>query len=461
MADVAYSLPHTLSTLGHEVTIVMPAYNAVKKQLKLTGALAHKTIQGHSIRIYRTKFPDTDIPLLLVDAPPLFDFDGNPYLDQTGDPRDDNALKFGLFCQVIALIAVDQADLNWQPDVLHCNDWQTGLALAFLEDQPARPATVFTIHNLAYQGVFPHQSFLDLGLADAYWDYTKLEFHNQLSFIKGGIVFADQVNTVSPSYAKEIQTSEFGCGLEPLLEHYSSKLSGILNGIDEEKWNPETDSYIEQNYNFKSIDKKSINKAALQKLFGLECQPDVPMFSLVSRLVSQKGLDLIIDIAPNFKFFNLQLVIFGSGDPEIEKALLNSTEKYPSHMAVRIGFDEKLAHLCTAGADFFMMPSRFEPCGLNQMYSQRYGTLPVVNAVGGLQDSVIDIKSSHTTGTGIKEELNNANDLLRAMVRAINLYADSEKYRLTQTTAMQTDFSWEKSTQKYLNIYQRAISSKK
>ena len=224
MADVAYSLPHTLSTLGHEVTIVMPAYNAVKKQLKLTGALAHKTIQGHSIRIYRTKFPDTDIPLLLVDAPPLFDFDGNPYLDQTGDPRDDNALKFGLFCQVIALIAVDQTDLNWQPDVLHCNDWQTGLALAFLEDQPARPATVFTIHNLAYQGVFPHQSFLDLGLADAYWDYTKLEFHNQLSFIKGGIVFADQVNTVSPSYAKEIQTSEFGCGLEPLLQHYSSSI---------------------------------------------------------------------------------------------------------------------------------------------------------------------------------------------------------------------------------------------
>jgi starch synthase len=440
--------------------MVIPAYRSVREQLNLSRALAKITIHGHDIEIYSTKFPDTDVRLLLIDAPPLFDFDGNPYVDQTGHARENNAQKFGLFCRAIALVATDQANLYWRPDVLHCNDWQTGLALTFLEDQTDRPATVFTIHNLAYQGNFPYQSFLELGLSDAHWDYTKLEFHNQLSFIKGGIVFADQVNTVSPTYANEIQTSEFGCGLELLLQHYSSKLSGILNGIHEEKWNPETDSYIDKNYNSNTINKKLINKTALQKLFGLECKPDVPVFALVSRLVSQKGLDYIIDIAPNFKFFNLQFIIFGSGDAGIEKNLLDLASKYPSQIAVRIGFDEKLAHLCTAGADFFMMPSRFEPCGLNQMYSQRYGTIPVVNAVGGLQDSVIDVKSSNYAGTGIKEKLSSASDLLRAMVRALSLYADSEKFRLIQATAMQTDFSWEKSAQKYLGIYQRAMSSK-
>ncbi|MFM8332686.1 MAG: glycogen synthase GlgA, partial [Candidatus Methylumidiphilus sp.] len=371
LADVSGSLPIALNTLGHDVRIVMPAYADV---LTTLGELPCKRIQqiNGTIEILQTQLPGSAVPVWLVAQEGAFDRSGNPYLAENGKSWPDNAERFALLCRVAVEIAMDRVGFGWKPDIVHCNDWQTGLIPALLEDEPSRPATIFTIHNLAYQGLFPQDCFKKLGLPGRLWSYNALEFYNQLSFIKGGLVYADRINTVSPNYALEIQGKEFGCGMDGLLKERSDRLSGIINGIDEDAWNPASDPLIPSRFTASEMSGKAGNKAVLQQRFNLEQNDGMAVIAMVGRTVQQKGIDLVLDAMPQLMDLPLQLAILGSGERKYEQTLKHWSSLYPDRIALTLGYDESLAHLLEAGSDLFLMPSRFEPCGLNQMYSQRY-----------------------------------------------------------------------------------------
>ena len=434
----------------------MPAYRGVKAQLQSIKYVAQITLQEQKVELLKTILPGTRLPLWLIDCPDLFNRDGGPYNTSKGDPWPDNAQRFALFSRVITAIATNKVGFNWQPDIVHCNDWQTALVPALLQYEKSRPGIVFTIHNLAYQGLFPHSIYLDLRLPDELWSYESMEFYNQFSFIKGGIVYADQINTVSPTYAKEIQTEEYGSGLEKLLKYHTNKLTGIINGVNKNEWNPNKDEYIYSTYNSKTLDRKIDNKLALQKEINLEMDEKIPLFASVSRLAAQKGIDLILDIMPYLKNFNIEVVILGSGEEKLEKGLTEAANANPRQVFVKIGYDETLAHKITAAADFFMMPSRFEPCGLNQMYSQHYGTIPIVRKTGGLADTVIDKISNSlntTHNTGIIFEKDDSDDLLEAIIRSLDIYANKSIRKQMQLNGMRQDFSWKNSALQYIHLY--------
>lgn len=461
LADVSGSLPHALKKAGHDVRIVLPAYREVMDKLKHPPRTCVETsIAGYPVSLKETRLPGTRLSVWLIDAPELFDRPGNPYLDDTGKPWPDNAVRFMVFCRMICLVALNQCNLNWKPTVVHCNDWQTGLVPALLDREKNRPATVFTIHNLAYQGVFDRITFEQLELPEDLWHYEKLEFHDQFSFIKGGLVFSDRINTVSPHYSNEIQTSQFGHGLHDLLQHRSDRLCGIINGIDTKHWNPGTDPLIAEKYNRKKLSGKTINKTELQSRFSLPEDESALLMGLVSRLVEQKGIDMIISILPELAKRHIQLVILGSGDKDYETALTDSVSLFPEHVSVHIGYDETLAHQIEAGADLFLMPSRFEPCGLNQMYSQRYGTLPLVTPVGGLCDTVIGANREtikNGTATGFMLDEVSEKSLLQTIDRALDCFEEKNSWESMVKTAMQQDFSWEKSAALYADLYRQAI----
>lgn len=458
LADVSGSLPIALDTLGHDVRIVMPAYADVLASL---GELPKKSFKqvDRSVIIYETKLPGTKVPVWLVCQDGIFDRSGNPYLSDDGKSWPDNAERFGLLCRIGVEIAMNRMGFGWKPHVVHCNDWQTGLIPALLEDEPDRPATVFTIHNLAYQGLFPREAFKLLGLPKRFWSTNALEFYDQLSFIKGGLVYADRINTVSPTYAAEIQDKEFGCGLEGLLKQRADRLCGIINGIDEEAWNPAIDPDIAKDYDIGNLEGKAKNKQALQKRFNLEQDGEVALIAMVGRTVQQKGIDLVIEILPKLMEMDVQLVILGGGEKKYEHTLTQWSRLYPDRLALYLGYDEPLAHLIEAGADIFLMPSRFEPCGLNQMYSQRYGTVPIVRRIGGLADTVenadmdniIDAKAS-----GIVFEEADADALLEAVTYALRLFSNKTIWGQIQKVGMGKDFSWKKSAEKYLELYELA-----
>jgi starch synthase len=353
---------------------------------------------------------------------------------------------------------MNRAHLTWQPDVVHCNDWQTGLVPALLSiESNNTPSTVFTIHNMAYQGMFPGSTFSDLHLPPQLWNPNGVEFHNMLSFIKGGLSYASHITTVSPTYAIEIQTPEFGYGLEGLLSHKYNILSGIINGMDLAQWNPAEDKSISEPYDINTLEKKVINKTSLQARSSLPVNKSVPLFGLISRLVEQKGVDLLLDCLDEMINMPLQLVLLGSGDKSVELKLLEYARLYPKKISVTIGYDEALAHQIEAGVDIFLMPSRFEPCGLNQMYSQRYGTIPIVRETGGLADTIEDAlpKSlSNNTATGISFKEANYGALLEAIKRAMLLYNDKKTWKKIQISAMKKDFSWENSAKQYLALYE-------
>ena len=455
-------MPRALKSFSHDIRLILPAYKGVKKQLKHKKTVAKITLQNYEVEIIKSTLPSTRLPIWLVDCPALFNREGGPYLTIKGTPWSDNAQRFALFSFVVAAIAMDQTGLNWQPDILHCNDWQTGLAPALLHFEKSRPGIIFTIHNLAYQGVFPYSTYLDLQLPDELWSFESMEYFNQFSFIKGGIVYADQVNTVSPTYAKEIQTKEYGVGLEKLLEYHSNKLTGIVNGVNIDEWNPSKDEFIYTNFNSKSLSKKTNNKLELQKELKLKIHKEIPLFATVSRLVEQKGIDLILEIFPQLKYFEIQFVILGSGKELLEKNLLKIAQNIPQQLYVKISYDEALAHKITAAADFFIMPSRFEPCGLNQMYSQLYATIPIVRKTGGLADTVIDEPGDRkdiSQNTGIKFNDDNSDELLQAIVRALAIYANKNAYKKMQLNAIRQDFSWKNSAVQYLNIYKKALTT--
>ena len=456
LADVCGSLPKALAELSQDIKLIIPNYQALKTSENVR-FLCSIRVDNRNINILETRMPDSHVTVWLVDYPTYYNYPGNPYVDELGEPWPNNAERFGLFCRIAVEVAMDRVHQDWKPDVVHCNDWQTGLVPALLSLEYNRPNTVFTIHNMAYQGLFPGSTDAELNLPGRLWHPAGLEFHDMLSFIKGGLVYADHITTVSPTYALEIQTPEFGYGLEGLLDHRKEFLGGIINGIDLDQWNPETDPYITQTFTPATLAKKQLNKSALQSRFALPVNNNVPLFGLIGRLVEQKGIDLILECLPDMVEMDLQFVLLGSGDKAFEKQLQELADLYPEKIAISLGYDESLAHLIEAGADSFLMPSRFEPCGLNQMYSQRYGTIPIVRKTGGLADTVVDTLPETLalhTASGIVFNEASAGALLEAVKRTLVLYSFPDIWKKMQVNAMNKDFSWQRSAEQYLALYE-------
>ena len=456
LADVCGSLPKALAELSQDIKLIIPNYQALKISENIR-FLCSIRIDNRNINILETRMPDSHVTVWLVDYPAYYNFPGNPYVDERGEPWPINAERFALFCRIAVEAAMDRIYQDWKPDIVHCNDWQSGLVPAFLSLEQDRPRAVFTIHNMAYQGLFPASTATALNLPGKLWHPAGLEFHEMLSFIKGGLVYADYITTVSPTYALEIQTPEFGYGLEGLLEHRKESLGGIINGIDTDQWNPETDPHITQQYTVATLNKKRLNKAELQRKFALPVNDNVPLFGLIGRLVEQKGIDLILESLPEMVTMNMQFVLLGSGDKDFEKQLRQLADLYPDKIAITIGYDESLAHLIEAGADVFLMPSRFEPCGLNQMYSQRYGTIPIVRKTGGLADTVVDTLPetlAKHTASGIVFNEASSGSLLEAVKRAMILFSLPDTWKKMQINAMNKEFSWQRSAEQYLALYE-------
>lgn len=455
LGDVAGSLPKALAELGQDVRLIIPNYQSLKTSGEIH-YIASLRVDNMAVNILETQLPDSSVKVWLVDQPEYFNRSGNPYLDENGNDWSNNAERFALFCRIAVEVAMDRAGLHWKADVVHCNDWQTGLVPALLSFEEHRPASVFTIHNLAYQGLFPANKFYSLNLPGRLWYPDGVEFHGLLSFIKGGLVYADRITTVSPTYAQEIQTPELGYGLNELLTHRNAFLSGIINGIDVDQWNPATDPYINQCYDSNSLDKKAANKISLQQRLGLPVDAKIPVFGLICRLVEQKGIDLLLGYLPELISMPVSVALLGSGDHAFEQKLLALAAEYPNKLSVTIGYNEALAHSIEAGSDMFLMPSRFEPCGMNQMYSQRYGTLPIVRKTGGLADTVEDASFetiANETATGIVFNEASPGSLLEAIKRALLLYHDHEAWKKIQLNGMSKDFSWQQSAKQYLALY--------
>ncbi|APZ42092.1 glycogen synthase GlgA [Acidihalobacter ferrooxydans] len=463
LADVSGSLAAALVEQGHDVRLILPAYAAVTRnhRWRELGTLTLPGVRGR-LALLEGTLPGTDVTVWLVDAPLYFDRAGDPYRAPDGRDWQDNHLRFGLFSRVIAALAQGIGPTDWQPDILHCNDWQTGLAPALLADIPDRPASVFTIHNLAYQGLFPKSAFIELELPGALWATDGLEFYGQISFIKGGLVFADRLTTVSPTYAREIRTPQYGCGLEGLLNQRAEVISGILNGIDTHTWNPRTDRYISQPYEPTDRVAKGHNRAALRAEFGLDDSHPGPLFGHIGRMVEQKGIDLILAaLEPLLASGRAQAVILGSGEQRFEQALQRLAARYPRQLGVQIGYDERIAHYIEAGADAFLMPSRFEPCGLNQLYSLCYGTLPIVHRTGGLADTVSDATPETLaagTANGFVFDTSSTAGLAAALERAIEAWKQPELWATLMATGAARDSSWQRSAAEYETLYRELHS---
>jgi len=460
LADVAAALPKALQHAGCDVRIVVPGYADLLRRIDATVVIHRGEAAGVGFEVLEAT--TGDLPRLwIVRCPALFDRPGNPYLGPDGYDWPDNAERFALFGRAIAQLAT-RTTAGFRADLLHLNDWQTGLAGALLRDTPDRPATVFTIHNLHFQGLFDYDWLARLGLPPELGTFETLEFHGRISFIKGGLVFADAITTVSPGYAREIQTPEFGAGLDGLLRHRAGDLTGILNGIDTDIWSPARDPLIPARYDTASLERKRDNKRALQAALQLPVS-QAPLLGMVTRLTEQKGIDLVLAALPALREFGVQLAVLGSGSAHLEEALTAAAAAHPGQVAFRNGYDESLAHLIEAGADLFLMPSRFEPCGLNQMYSMAYGTPPVVHRTGGLGDTVNDAgpvdsaADAAVNGTGFVFERAAPDDLIAAVRRALDWWRQPARFRALQVQAMTRDFSWARSSRAYLDLYARVM----
>ncbi|MBZ0068603.1 MAG: glycogen synthase GlgA [Thiobacillus sp.] len=470
LGDVIGSLPHALHAGGADIRLVLPGYRSLLRQLDQVKILGWCDVRGAdgivSARVLETHHPDLAFPLWVVDCPTLFDRPGNPYVSASGQDWPDNAERFAVFSRVAALLAQDALDIGWQPEVVHTHDWQTGLVAAFLADQPVRPKTVFTIHNLAYSGYFSHGDFVRLQLPSHWWSSEGVEFHGGFSMLKGGVVYADAVTTVSPTYAAEICTPAFGYGLDGLLLSRQHKLHGILNGIDTAVWNPSTDEYLPAHFSPGRIQPgKRRNKQALLERFLP--QPDeaalkAPLLGMVGRLVEQKGIDWVLAAMPVLLAeTDTRFVVLGSGQIAYEQKLTRLAKQHPDRVFVEIGYDEPLAHLIEAGADMFMMPSRFEPCGLNQMYSLHYGTPPIVYKTGGLADTVVDASKAtlkDATANGFVFDTPDVAAFLDAIWRALDVYRKPAQWRGLQQTGMRQSFGWSESADHYLSLYSSSSS---
>jgi starch synthase len=465
LGDVLYSLPHALHARGVDIRLVLPGYRALLRQLDEVRILGWCDVRGAegivSARVLETRHPDFAFPLWVVDCPTLFDRAGNPYVSASGHDWPDNAERFTVFARVAALLAQDVLDLGWKPAVVHAHDWQTGLVAAFLVDQPVRPKTVFTIHNLAYGGHFSHDDFVRLQLPGHWWSSEGVEFHGGFSMLKAGIVYADSVTTVSPTYAAEICTPEFGYGLDGLLLSRQYKLHGILNGIDTRIWNPYTDPHLPAHFSAgRILPGKRRNKQALLERFLPEADEETlqaPLLGFVGRLVEQKGVDWVLAAIPVLLAeTDARFVLLGSGQASYELKFTRLAKQHPQRVFVEIGYDEPLAHQIEAGSDLFLMPSRFEPCGLNQMYSLRYGTLPVVFKTGGLADTVVDAGEATPADAGANGfvfDMPDVNAFIATIRRALALYRQPAEWQRLQQSGMRQSFDWAKSAGHYLSLY--------
>lgn len=463
LADVAGYLPRALRDHGACVHIMMPAYRAVLNKVDAPRSIGSFRTNGYAVELLETQLPKSRVKVWLTACPELYDRDGGPYQDDRGREWPDNDMRFMVFAQTVVAVAAGWIRLNWPVDIVHCNDWQTGLVPALLKLLPRSPPVLFTVHNLAYQGTFPFERFHSLELPPHLWSHHALEFHGQMSFIKGGLVFADRINTVSPRYAREIQTEAFGCGLDGLLRHRATALSGILNGIDPHEWNPGTDPHLTATYNRQTLSKKRLNKSALQHLMTLPEDSRTPVFGMVTRLTHQKGVDLLIDALPALANTRLQVAIVGTGDRRLEEQLLSLANHLKNKIGIKMAYNESWAHLTIGGSDAFLMPSRFEPCGLTQMYSLRYGTVPIVHAVGGLADTVVNADEENVadrTATGIHFHEDTAESLLQAIRKATVLYQSRQSWKALQNTGMQLDFSWNRAAEEYTALYREMLTGR-
>ncbi|TGD71502.1 glycogen synthase GlgA [Mangrovimicrobium sediminis] len=456
LADVAGSLPAVLREQGVDVRILMPAYGAVLERLGGAPEVARMQLPGGPVGILETRLPDSEVPVWLLDHPDFSQRGGNPYHDAQGHPWADNAQRFLLLSRLAAAVAAGDSPLDWRADVLHCHDWHTGPAIALARYYAHPPMTVFTIHNLAHLGLFDRATFDRLHLPQELWSIHAMEFYGNFCFMKGGLNYADWVTTVSPTYAHEICSAPGGMGMEGLLSQRRERLVGILNGIDTEVWNPATDAHLAAPYSAASLERKALNKQRLQEELGLPQRADLPLFGFVGRLAEQKGVDLLLPLLDELLATPAQLVVLGTGEARLEQALGELATRHPQAAALRLAYNEGLAHRIEAGADIFLMPSLFEPCGLNQMYSLRYGTLPLVRATGGLADTVTDASDANLaagTATGFVFGTPDSDALRGAAQRALSLWAQPERWRAMQATAMAQDFSWERSAAQYLQLY--------
>jgi starch synthase len=474
LADVTTALSKALAAAGHDVSLIVPHYPMISAArgvdasvFEQTGLTLDVPVGGKRITgsLLKTSLPDSSVSIYLVDQPAYF-ARGQLYTEN-GSDYSDNCERFSFFSRAV-LDAARLLDLR--PEIVHVNDWQTALIPAVLEieydDVPGfeETASIITIHNLAFQGQFWHWDMLQTGLDWKYFNWQQLEFFGDLNLLKGGLVFADKITTVSPTYAEEIQTTEFGCGLQSVLEHRRDDLVGILNGIDPSVWNPATDTALVQNY---TVDDFEIGKAAckadLQKRLGLPQRSDVPLFGIISRLADQKGFDILIESAEELLSADLQLCVLGTGDAAYEVALTDLARRFPEKVSATIGFDETLAHAIEAGSDFYLMPSRYEPCGLNQMYSLAYGAVPIVTPVGGLADTVVDctpetLKDETANGLVLSEY--DAGELITKVTQAVEIYTKQTDWANLVRNGMRQDWSWTRSATAYVELYQQAIESR-
>lgn len=462
LADVVGALPRALAALGHDVKVLLPAYPGVLDRLRTRTMHSNLTdLFGGPAKVEAGR-TDTGLDVLAIDAPHLYaKQSAHPYGPSANVDWDDNHLRFAALGWVASAIGRGTAGA-WVPDIVHAHDWQAGLAPAYLAlAEEVRPRTVITVHNLAFQGLFDRKHLAKLRLPESAFAVEGVEFHGQIGFLKAALHYADHITTVSPTYAREIQTPEFGAGLDGLLRHRASKLDGILNGIDRDEWNPERDRYLPAMYGAHSLAKKAHNKAVLQEALGLEIEPRAPLFCVISRLSHQKGLDMLLAALPALRAAGAQLAVLGSGDAELTVGFSAAAKAAPTRVAFRSGWDESLSHRFQGGSDFIVVPSRFEPCGLTQLCGLRYGTIPVVARVGGLADTIVDANEAALAdgvATGFQFAPQSADALQHALLRAVAVYARSDAWSQMQERAMSRDFGWERSAQRYAALYEGLLA---
>ncbi|MEI7731687.1 MAG: glycogen synthase GlgA [Verrucomicrobiota bacterium] len=462
LGDMVGALAKTLARVGHRVGIVTPLYRGIQEKypamqklewwMDLPMGLKHVQAEVWTLE------PEPGLTVYFIRQPAYYDRNG--IYTELGVAYPDNGERYIFFSKAVVHLA---RYLPWQPEIVHVHDWQTALVPALIlhqemfDDWPQIPKTCLTIHNLAYQGIFFPADFNLTNLAEEFMNPNGAEFYGMMNCLKAGIAYADMVTTVSPRYAREITTEAYGEHLDGLLRGRGSALVGILNGVDYEEWNTEHNPYLPNPYSVENLEGKRLNKVALQKELGLPENPNMPLFGNISRLTDQKGTELILGAMEEMLASELQFVLLGTGDPVLEAACVALGKRHPSKVAARILFNPALSHRVEAACDFYLMPSRFEPCGLNQMYSLHYGTLPVVRATGGLDDSVVDIAENVEAATGIKFYQFSARVLARAIRKALVLYQTPALMDRMRRNAMQQDFSWQSTEKHYAKLYQRLL----
>lgn len=459
LGDYVFALAKALTRLGCDVRVLIPGYRDALA--RLSGRASSFDLAGNpgfdDAQLVQGRLPGTSVRAWLLDCPRLFDRNGGPYAGSDGEPFTDNAERFAVFARAIRVLAQNQGPIDWQPDVVHLHDWQTAPAAALLALEPTRPASVLTIHNLAFRGLFGAEALALLGLPADQFVPDQLEFWGQASFLKAGIRYADRVTTVSGTYAREILQPEFGCGLDGMLRARTDGVLGIRNGIDDEEWNPETDPLLPSGYGSHDLRGKTICKEALRQRFNLPASKGAPVLGYLCRLTDQKMADVVLESLPGLAARGTQVVVMGQGDPATEARFQAAAGALGGSVGLIAGYDEPTAHLLLAGSDILLAPARFEPCGLTQMYAMRYGTVPVASRVGGLAETVVDLpvdaaKAADATGFLFAGET--AQDLLAAVDRALGYLRQPFAWRRLMTNGMRSDFSWDAPATRYAALYQ-------